>query len=230
MNDLIKFLKREVEPFEVKVVPLNQCYQCTIDDDFTDVRQFAQLVDYLNNAAEDDIAFIRMSTSGGALHSIIPLIESMRNTAARIIMHVESDTASAGTILMMLADEVYINPYTTIMIHTASYGFYGHSGNMDANISHSTKAIERLVNEVYADYLTPAEIVRVLDGKEFYLTAEEAMERFKLRDELQQAEAEVAHAEQIQDQLDKLKQHQELPTEGGEAPVRKTRKKVAQQA
>jgi ATP-dependent protease ClpP protease subunit len=183
MSDLMKLFKREVEPFEVKAVPINQCYQCTIDDDFTDVRQFAQLVDYLNNAQEGDIAHIKMSTNGGALHAIIPLIEAMRNTDAYIAMHVESDTASAGTILMMLANEVYINPYTTIMIHTASYGFYGHSGNMDANVSHSTKAIHRLVGEVYAGFLTPHEITRVLDGKEFYLTAEEAMDRFAKREE-----------------------------------------------
>jgi ATP-dependent protease ClpP protease subunit len=183
MSDLMKLFKREVEPFEVKAVPLNQIYQCTIDDDFTDVRQFAQLVDYLNNANEGDIAHIKLSTNGGALHAIIPLIEAMRNTDAHIAMHVESDTASAGTILMMLAHEIYINPYTTIMIHTASYGFYGHSGNMDANVSHSTKAIHRLVNEVYAGFLTPNEIARVLDGKEFYLTAEEAMERFNKRDD-----------------------------------------------
>jgi ATP-dependent protease ClpP protease subunit len=183
MSDLMKLFKRDVEPFEVKAVPLNQLYQCTIDDDFTDVRQFAQLVDYLNNAQEGDIAHIRLSTNGGALHAIIPTIEAMRNTDAHIAMHVESDTASAGTILMMLAHEVYVNPYTTIMIHTASYGFYGHSGNMDANVSHSTKAIERLVNEVYAGFLTPNEIARVLDGKEFYLTAEEAMDRFAKRDD-----------------------------------------------
>lgn len=183
MSDLMKLLKREVEPFEVVAVPLNQCYKCTINDDFTDVSQFAQLVDYLDNAQEGDIAHIRLSTNGGALHAIIPLIEAMRNTDAYIAMHVESDTASAGTILMMLAHEVYVNPYTTIMIHTASYGFYGHSGNMDANVSHSTKAIERLVNEVYVGFLSPNEIARVLDGKEFYLTAEEAMDRFAKRDE-----------------------------------------------
>lgn len=181
MSDLLKLFKRDVEPFEVKAVPLNQLYQCTIDDDFTDVRQFAQLVDYLNNANHGDIAHIKLSTNGGALHSIIPMIEAMRNTEAHVAMHVESDTASAGTILMMLADEVYINPYTTVMIHTASYGFYGHSGNMDANVSHSTKHIEKLVNEVYEGFLTGAEILRVLDGKEFYLTAEEAMTRFEAR-------------------------------------------------
>jgi ATP-dependent protease ClpP protease subunit len=191
MSDIMKLFKRDVEPFEVMAVPLNQCYKCTINDDFTEVSQFAQLVDYLDNAQEGDIAHIRLSTNGGALHAIIPLIEAMRNTDAYIAMHVESDTASAGTILMMLAHEVYVNPYTTIMIHTASYGFYGHSGNMDANVSHSTKAIHRLVGEVYADFLTPNEIVRVLDGKEFYLTAEEAMDRFAKRDDaIKQAIAE----------------------------------------
>jgi ATP-dependent protease ClpP protease subunit len=184
MSDLMKLLKREIEPFEVKAVPINQCYQCTIDDGFEDVGQFAPLVDYLNSAVEGDVAYIKISTPGGALHSIIPLIEAMNNTEAHIAMHVESDTASAGTILMMLADEVYINPYTTIMIHTASYGFYGHSGNMESHVAHNTKGIEKLVNDIYKDFLTKDEIARVLDGREIYLTAEDCGMRFKYRQDV----------------------------------------------
>lgn len=201
MSDLLKLFKKDIEPFEVKAIPLNQCYQCTIDDDFTDVRQFSQLVDYLNNANQGDIAHIKLSTNGGALHSIIPLIEAMRNTEAHIAMHVESDTASAGTILMMLADEVYINPYTTVMIHTASYGFYSHSGNMDAHVQHNTKHIEGLVNDIYSEFLTPSEILRVLDGKEFYLSAEDCMARLNARDEVRGARMEELIAERAAQKL-----------------------------
>lgn len=217
MSDLLKLFKRDVEPFDVKAVPLNQLYQCTIDDDFSDVRQFSAIVDYLNNANQGDIAHIKLSTNGGALHSIIPMIEAMRNTEAHVAMHVESDTASAGTILMMLADEVYINPYTTIMIHTASYGFYGHSGNMEANVTHSTKHIEKLVNEIYDMFLTPAEIARVLDGKEFYLTAEDCMERLQVRDDLREEMMEEIVAERAAAKLAEM--------EKGVKPARKPRAK-----
>lgn len=188
MSELMKLLKREAEPFDVKAVPLNQCYQCTIDDVFEDVGQFAPLVDYLNNAVEGDIAHIKISTPGGALHAIIPLIEAMKHTDAHIAMHVESDTASAGTILMMLADEVYINPYTTVMLHNASYGYYGHAGNMDAHVTHSTKAVEKLVREVYRGFLSDNEIMRLLDGKEIYLTDEDCYDRFKRRNDIRIAE------------------------------------------
>jgi ATP-dependent protease ClpP protease subunit len=184
MSDILKLLKREIEPFKVVAAPLNQVYQVTIDDGFEDVAQFAELVDYLNNAVEGDIAHIKISTPGGALHSIIPLIEAMRNTDAHIAMHVESDTASAGTILMMLADEVYINPYTSIMIHSASYGYYNHSGNMEAHVNHSTVAIKKLIGEIYSGFLTPDEILRVQDGLEVYLTDEDCYDRFKRRNDI----------------------------------------------
>lgn len=194
MSDIMKLLKREPTEFEVKVVPLNQVYQCTIDDAFEDVCQFAPLVDSLNNANEGDVAHIKISTPGGALHAIIPLIEAMKNTEAHIAMHVESDTASAGTILMMLADEVYINPYTTIMLHTASYGYYGHSGNMEAHVTHGTKSVEKLVKEIYRGFLSDNEVMRLLDGKEIYLTDEDCYDRFKRRNDLRIAEQTKAPA------------------------------------
>lgn len=183
MSELLKLLKRDVEPFKVLAVPLNQCYQVTIDAGFEDVAQFAELVDYLNNACEGDIAHIKISTPGGALHSILPLMAAMRNTDAHIAMHVESDTASCGTILMMLADEVYINPYTTIMLHSASYGYYNHQANMDAHVKHSTHMLESLMRDVYQYFLSEQEIARLLDGKEIYLTDEDCYDRFKRRDE-----------------------------------------------
>jgi ATP-dependent protease ClpP protease subunit len=193
MSDLMKLLKREPTQFEVKAIPLNQCYQCVIDDVFEEVHQFSELVDYLNNAVEGDVAHIKISTPGGALHSIIPLMNAMRNTDAHIAMHVESDTASCGTILMMLADEVYINPYTSIMIHTASYGYYNHAGNMEAHVNHSTVAIKKLVGEIYKGFLTPEEILRVQDGLEVYLTDEDCYERFKHRNEMRMKEIEQAN-------------------------------------
>lgn len=183
-NDIFKLLNRDIEPFAVTASPINTIYRAIIDDDFREVKQFADIVDVLDSAQEGDLVHIRLSTNGGALHSIIPLLHSMENTLAHVHIHVESDTASAGTMLMMKAHSVYINPYTTIMIHTASYGYAGHSGNMEAHVAHNTKSIEKLVRELYKDFLTEAEILRVLDGKEIYLTDEDCFERFKLREEI----------------------------------------------
>ena len=186
-NDIIKlFSREEAEPFEVSAAPISTIYRVTINKEFREVSQFAQIVDVLDSAQEGDIVHIRLSTIGGALHSIIPLISSMKNTAAFIHMHVESDTASAGTLLMMLAHSLYVNEYATIMFHNVQYGAYGHGGNVEAQVKHVTNSNKKIIRDMYTDYLTLEEITRLEDGLELYLTAEDCMERFEQRQELRE--------------------------------------------
>lgn len=185
--DLLKLLQEEPTQFEVYSAPINSVYRVTIDDDFSEVSQFAQLVSVLDDAKAGDVVQIRLSTVGGALHAIVPLINAMQNTDAHVHIHVESDCASAGTILMMIADSVFINEYANIMLHTCQYSYGGHAGNMDAYVKYTTEKVEKLMREVYEDFLTEDEIDRMLDGKEIWLDAEECHLRFDIREEARDA-------------------------------------------
>lgn len=188
-KDFLKLLQGSPEPFAVQAQPINQVYKTTINEQFHDVQQFEQLVDALDNAQQGDIVHIRLSTIGGALHAIIPLINSMKNTEAFIHVHVESDTASAGTMVMALAHSLYVNEYTTIMYHNVQYSAGGHGGNVEAQVRHITASSKKLIRDLYNGLLTEEEIKRIEDGLELYLTAEEAMERFNAREQaLQDAE------------------------------------------
>lgn len=207
--NLAELFQPQIEPFEVVSAPINSFYRVTIDEPFREVRQFSQLVDILDNAQEGDLVSIKLSTDGGALHSIVPLINSMNNTDAHIHVHVESDCASAGTIVMMLADSVYVNPYANIMLHTCQYGYGGHAGNMDAHVTYATKAIEKLIRETYKDWLNDEEIDRLLDGKEFWFDAEECMTRFELREELRQQECMKSTEEVSEEDLESAMQMME---------------------
>lgn len=193
-KDLLRLLQGNVEPFAVQAQPINQVYKVTINEQFQDVQQFEQIVDVLDNAQQGDIVHIRLSTIGGALHSIIPLINSMKNTEAFIHTHVESDTASCGTMIMALSHSLYVNEYATIMYHNVSYGVGGHGGNVEAQVRHISTGCKKLIRDLYEGLLTDSEVARLEDGLEIYLTAEEAMERFNARAQATE-EAEIAEEE-----------------------------------
>lgn len=197
-HDILKLLRPEREPFAVYSAPITQVHRVTIDEDFRDVSQFAELVDTLDSAQEGDVVQIRLSTVGGALHAIIPLINAMKNTAAFIHVHVESDTASAGTMIMALAHNIYVNEYATIMYHNVQYGAFGHGGNVEAQVKHTTAGSKKLIRDLYHNLLTDEEVKRLEDGLELYMTAEECMERFAKRAELERSEYEAQEADQAQ--------------------------------
>lgn len=224
-NNLADLFQKDNEPFSVFSAPINQAHRATINADFQEVYQFAEIVEVLDNAEDGDVVQLKLSTNGGTLHSIIPMINAMKNTMAHVHIHVESDTSSAGTILMVLADSCYVNEYVTCMLHTANYSFGGHSGNMDAHVSHATKSIEKLVRDCYTGFLTEQEILRLLDGKEFYFNADDCHERFKIRDALLKeggSNIEELSEEQLLEQF--LKDNPELVEE--EKPQKQKRIKV----
>lgn len=180
-KDLMKLLGQSQEPFTVQASPISQVFRVTIDEEFRDVSQFADIVDVLDSAQEGDVVQIRLSTVGGALHAIIPLINAMKNTEAFIHVHVESDTSSAGTMIMALAHSLYVNEYATTMYHNVQYGVGGHGGNVDAQVSHITASSKKLIRDLYNNLLTPNEIARLEDGLELYMDADEVMDRFEAR-------------------------------------------------
>lgn len=195
-NNLLDLLQKDIEPFEVNASPISTMYQVTINEDFREVAQFENIVGVLDSAVPGDVVKIRLSTIGGALHAIVPLINAMKNTDAHVHVHVEADCASAGTIIMMLADSVFVNEYANIMLHTCQYGYSGHSGNMDAYVKFSTKKIEDFVKEIYYGFLNDDEIKSLLDGKEIWLDDEECHLRFELREELLNVEQEIEDNEE----------------------------------
>lgn len=180
-KDIFKLFEKDHEPFTVYSAPINQVHRITIDEEFRDVCQFADIVDVLDSAQEGDVVQIRLSTVGGALHAIIPLINAMKNTEAFIHVHVESDTSSAGTMIMALAHSLYVNEYATTMYHNVQYGVGGHGGNVDAQVSHITASSKKLIRDLYNGLLTPNEIARLEDGLELYMDADEVMDRFEAR-------------------------------------------------
>lgn len=222
-KDLLKLIQGSPEPFPVQATPINQVFRVTVNEDFRDVQQFETLVDVLDNAQEGDIVHIRLSTIGGALHSIIPLINSMKNTEAFIHTHVESDTASAGTMIMALSHSLYVNEYATIMYHNVQYSAYGHGGNVEAQVRHTSHTSKKLIRDLYANLLTEEEIKRLEDGLELYLTAEECMERFIAREKAQ-TEREIDEEEALIEAMIAAEEAADLPAE---KPVKSRRPKKA---
>jgi ATP-dependent protease ClpP protease subunit len=192
-KDLMKLLGHQQEPFAVQASPLSQVFRVTIDEEFRDVFQFADLVDVLENAQEGDVVQIRLSTVGGSLGAIIPLINAMKHTEAFIHVFVESDTASAGTMIMALAHSLYVNEYASIMYHNVQYCAHGHGGNVEAQVNHVTRESKKIIRDLYNDLLTPNEIARLEDGLELYMSAAEVMDRFEARTAARMKEIEQAN-------------------------------------
>lgn len=175
------------QAFPITSVPTNQCYTATIDEEFTHVSQFAPLVEILEQAVEGDVVQIRLTSPGGCVSSTKPLLSALDQTEAFVHVHVDADVASAGTFLIMKADLVTFSRYSSIMIHTASWGYGSHSGNMESSTAHYLHTVKALARDLYEDFLTEEEFEKMFNGLDLFFTPEQVHERLEARNKKRNA-------------------------------------------
>lgn len=182
-------------PFELLAKPTNVEYIANINKEFVHSEQFDDIVYAMENANEGDSFFIRLTTPGGALQAVIPLLNAMNNTAASVHVHVDSDVASAGTLILMCADSVSLNEYVEVMMHQVSFGAGGAGHNVEQRVVHTLKASKKLCRDLYRHFLTPTELEQMLTGTDWYFSKDEFIERYNNRSVLLLEEIENKIAE-----------------------------------
>jgi hypothetical protein len=100
---------------------------------------------------------------------------------------------SAATMVFMCADQFEVTPHSVFMFHNYSGGAIGKGGEMIDQLLHERKWSERLMNEVYKDFMTDEEIKSMLDNKDMWMDGEDVVIRMNTRiARLQQAMQKAA--------------------------------------
>lgn len=179
--------EKALSGFQVKATPLATSYRATIDEPFTHVKQFENIVACLEKCVQGDVMEIKLSTPGGYIHAVLPLLSAIAGTQAQVFVHAVSDVASAGTFLLMMADDVFINPYATIMLHQVQHGAAGQGNHVEDRVNYVSRTSKQLMSELYHDFLSPEEIQALLTGKEFWMDKAEFDKRYAARIEKRDA-------------------------------------------
>lgn len=188
----------EIKPFLVRGIPNGIRYTVNIDEEFVDTKQFDDIVAVLEEAEENDVFTMNISTVGGALHAILPLLGAMNNARCHVHVHAASDVASAGTLPLLRADSISVNEFTTIMCHQVQFGSGGPGNNVANHVNHTMSLSNRLTRDIYKDFFTDEEIDRMLSGTDFYMDDIEFMARCKRRNEIREASATPETEEEVE--------------------------------
>lgn len=202
-NEVFQNLLQQPQPFEIVAQPIATSYVVNVDEEFEHPKQFADLVHVLEQAGENDHVRINLTTVGGALHSVLPLLGAMKDTLAHVHVHIVSDTASAGTFIAMKADSVSINDYVTFMCHNVSFGSGGQGNIVRDHVNYTVDSSDKLLKDIYKGFFTDAEIDKMLSGKEFYMGKDEFLMR--------QANKEAYEMEQQRKELEALQNPPKQP-------------------
>jgi ATP-dependent protease ClpP protease subunit len=187
------------------------------DEDIGPASKYRELIHLLYSAEEFDQFVFVVNSSGGDLDGALSIIEGIKASNATVRAIITGKCHSAASIISLNCDDVMVTGSAHMLVHTASYGAYGSTGQVKSNVDFSTKQIKQILENTYGGFLTPAEIIDVHKGVEFWFDNKEIAKRLLSKVKFIE-ETAVPHAK-----VAKLKKEPVLPPvkEEVKVPVKK---------
>lgn len=177
MEQQINFIRTQIEP-------LGNKYTVRVDRDIDEPSSFQEELATIRQATEGDVVHILINSGGGYLSTAKAFLSAIAQTNAHVICEIEGDACSAATLIFLGADEFRVSDDAAMMIHTASYGYYGKENNVRQYVEYQAMATEKLLRKYYRHFMTEEEITKTIDGADYWFDADEIIRRLEVRQDL----------------------------------------------
>lgn len=152
--------------------------------------------DIIRNAGENDVIKIHINSYGGDLFTAIQMIRCLNDSLASVIISVEGACMSAATMVFLCGDSFEVSPHSMFMFHNYSGGTFGKGGEMLDQLQHESVWSEKLLRDIYSDFLTEDEIVQMLNNKDLWMDGDTIVER--LQEKAKKIQSLQDEAEEVQ--------------------------------
>lgn len=126
---------------------------------------------------KDDPINVVINSDGGDVYEALGMIDFMQSLNVKINTVCRGRAMSAAALLLCSGTGVRAaSKNSTIMFHEISSGIYGKSSDMKANVQHTEKLEEILINIITANSKKDASFWKERILKDYYLSPEESLE------------------------------------------------------
>jgi len=159
--------------------PAGYTHEFYLTGTITSAEDYIEWFDTIRHAGENDLVKIYINSEGGNLFTAVQFMRVLTDCHADVWISVEGACMSAATMIMLCGDAYEISPHSMFMFHNYSGGTVGKGGEMYDNIVYERKWSERLLREVYKDFLTEEEIESILNNKDLWMEGDEILDRLR---------------------------------------------------
>lgn len=161
--------------------PLARVHEFYLSGTIESADNYTEWFDVIRHAGENDVVRIYINSYGGDLFTAIQFMRSLGETPATVAISVEGACMSAATMIFLMADAFEVSAHSMFMFHNYSGGTFGKGGEMLDQLQHERTWSEKLLREVYSDFLTEKEIGSMLDNKDLWMDGDEVVKRLKTK-------------------------------------------------
>ena len=181
--------------FNVTYTPIKSgVFNIYLLGDIEEPTQFINAIEVMATATELDTVNIHLSSNGGSLDAADTFLASMSRCEAKVVAFVSGGCHSAATIILLNVDEFSLSEGANFLIHNGSAGSGGKFSDFVAQSKHTIDYMNRVMRKTYRHFLSEQELDQLIDGKDFWMDAEEFSTRYELRNALMMEEYEKAEA------------------------------------
>ena len=193
-----KGVKQDDRTFHKQLVNVHEFY---LSGEIESAENYIQWFDTIRHAGETDVIKIYLNSPGGDVFTAVQFMRVLQETDANIVMSVEGICASAATMIMLCGNTFEISEHTMFMFHNYSGGTFGKGGEMLDQLQHERKWSEKLLRDVYKDFLTNDEVTSLLENKDIWMDAMEVGERLKAKQAKIEADNVAKEEEKLQENI-----------------------------
>lgn len=161
--------------------PIAIVHEFYLTDTIGPSEEYIEWFDVIRHANENDIVKLYVNCYGGDLFTAIQFLRVLSDTPATVICSVEGACMSAATMIFLSSDHFEVTPHSMFMFHNYSGGTIGKGGEMIDQLQHERKWSERLMKEIYKDFMSDDEIKSMLENKDIWMDGEEVVKRLNAR-------------------------------------------------
>lgn len=140
---------------------------------------YVDMIHRIQTAGPEDIIYIHLNTPGGQLDTGVQLVNAMQSTPAHVIVGIEAEAHSLGTLIFLAADEFVVHDNVMMMIHNYSGGVFGKAHEQAARLEGTMKWFNALARRIYIPFLSEEEFEKVLEGGDLYLHSADIRKRLE---------------------------------------------------
>jgi ATP-dependent Clp protease, protease subunit len=159
--------------------PVAQLHEFYLSGPIEDAEEYIEWFDTIRNASAVDTIRIYINSPGGDLYTTLQFLRVMSESEAHITCSVEGACMSAATMIFLHGHSQEVTPHSLFMFHNYSAGVFGKGGEMYDQLQFEREWSKNFMMEVYADFLTEAEIESMMHNKDIWMGSNEVVERLK---------------------------------------------------
>ncbi|MBU1364730.1 MAG: Clp protease ClpP [Gammaproteobacteria bacterium] len=145
--------------------------------DIHEPQYYTELFYTLRSAAETDLVYIHLNSSGGDFNTGLQIINNVRASNARVVTILEARAYSMAALIFLSGDELVVHDNCQLMFHIYSGIFAGKGNEHQAEVLALGNWFEKVMSRLCSPFLTETEITNILKGADLWMDSDEIHRR-----------------------------------------------------